>query len=172
MPRARKTRSGDPAQNIQSVPGQRYGEGVAQQALQRNLPAPERTDQEPRPIETSRVTDVNRPNPPREINATRVTDVNRPRSTREIDASRGTDPYGFPPARQVDLSQFIRQLPKNMLSEPAVPGRPLTSGLPVGPGPGPSGIGPSQVMSKYRRVLLQLAASSDNPMIRRLLERN
>jgi hypothetical protein len=42
MPRKRKTMSGDPAQKISSVPGQRYGEGVAQQAMQQAMPAPNR----------------------------------------------------------------------------------------------------------------------------------
>lgn len=42
MPRGKKrtTQSGADAQNIKSVPGQRYGEGVEQQALQRDMPAP------------------------------------------------------------------------------------------------------------------------------------
>ena len=41
MPRKRKTMSGADAQNIASVPGQRYGEGPAQQKLQETLPAPD-----------------------------------------------------------------------------------------------------------------------------------
>jgi len=40
MPRARKTMSGAPAQEIKSVTGQRYGEGVAQAEMQRQMPAP------------------------------------------------------------------------------------------------------------------------------------
>lgn len=43
MPRKRKTMSGDDAQNISSVPGQRYGEGVAQQQMQQAMPAPDRS---------------------------------------------------------------------------------------------------------------------------------
>lgn len=42
MPRKRQTMSGDDAQNIGSVPGRRYGEGVEQQAMQRAMPAPDR----------------------------------------------------------------------------------------------------------------------------------
>lgn len=42
MPRKRMTQSGDDAQNIGSVPGQRYGEGVQQQAMQQAMPAPDR----------------------------------------------------------------------------------------------------------------------------------
>ena len=43
MPRKRKTMSGDDAQTISSVPGQRYGEGVAQQQMQQAMPAPDRS---------------------------------------------------------------------------------------------------------------------------------
>ena len=41
MPRKRKTMSGDPAQKIASVPGQRYGEGQDQQDMQQAMPAPD-----------------------------------------------------------------------------------------------------------------------------------
>ena len=43
MPRGkpRTTQAGDPAQKIASVPGQRYGEGVEQQAMQQAMPAPD-----------------------------------------------------------------------------------------------------------------------------------
>lgn len=43
MPRGKRrtTQSGAPAQAIRSVPGQRYGEGVEQQQLQRAMPAPD-----------------------------------------------------------------------------------------------------------------------------------
>lgn len=43
MPRGKRkyTQSGAPAQKIESVEGQRYGEGVAQQQLQQTLPAPD-----------------------------------------------------------------------------------------------------------------------------------
>lgn len=41
MPRRRKTYSGEAAQRVESVPGQRYGEGVQQAALQRSMPAPD-----------------------------------------------------------------------------------------------------------------------------------
>ena len=41
MPRKRQTQSGAPAQEISSVPGQRYGEGVEQQQMQQAMPAPD-----------------------------------------------------------------------------------------------------------------------------------
>jgi len=40
VPRKQKTISGDPAQKVASVPGQRYGEGVEQQQMQQAMPAP------------------------------------------------------------------------------------------------------------------------------------
>lgn len=45
MPRGkpRRTQTGEDAQNIRSVPGQRYGEGVQQQQLQQAMPAPDRS---------------------------------------------------------------------------------------------------------------------------------
>jgi len=40
MPRAKKTMSGTPGQGVQAIQGQTYGEGVAQENLQRAMPAP------------------------------------------------------------------------------------------------------------------------------------
>lgn len=43
MPRARKTMAGQPGQPVNAVQGQTYGEGVAQENLQRAMPAPQAT---------------------------------------------------------------------------------------------------------------------------------
>ena len=40
MPRAKKTMSGTPGQGVQAIKGQTYGQGVAQEALQRAMPTP------------------------------------------------------------------------------------------------------------------------------------
>lgn len=40
MPRAKKTASGAPAQKIEAIKGQTYGEGLVQKQLQQSLPAP------------------------------------------------------------------------------------------------------------------------------------
>lgn len=40
MPRAKKTMGGAPGQAVNAVKGQTYGQGVAQEALQRAMPAP------------------------------------------------------------------------------------------------------------------------------------
>lgn len=156
MPRARKTLSGDKAQNVKSVPGQRYGEGVAQQGMQKSMPAPQR--QAPIPPQPA-------PLPEPSDQGVRPSPEPTPRIT------RGSDPNGLPYTPE-DMQRFISQLPKNLLTQPAVPGKPLTSGVSIGPGPGPRLSSPGQVMSKYRRTLLQLAAATDNPTIRRMLERN
>lgn len=56
MPRRRKTQSGADAQRIESVAGQRYGEGVAQQQMQRVMPSPNlRNEQLPAPAPSSPV---------------------------------------------------------------------------------------------------------------------
>lgn len=47
MPRKRKTISGADAQNIGSVPGQRYGEGIEQQGMQQAMPAPDLAQGDP-----------------------------------------------------------------------------------------------------------------------------
>jgi len=173
MPRARKTLSGDKAQNVKSVPGQRYGEGVAQQGMQKSMPAPERqAPTPPKPVPLPEPTDQGVRPSPQPVQVTRQTDVGgRPRPEPMPRITRGTDPNGFPYTPE-DMQRFIGQLPKNLLTQPAVPGKPLTSGVPIGPGPGPRLSSPGQVMSKYRRTLLQLAAATDNPTIRRMLERN
>lgn len=40
MPRTRKTPTGAPAQPVQAIPGQEYGRGVQQEAMQRAMPTP------------------------------------------------------------------------------------------------------------------------------------
>ena len=40
MPRAKKTLSNQPAQKVEAIKGQTYGEGLVQKQLQQSLPAP------------------------------------------------------------------------------------------------------------------------------------
>ena len=47
MPRAKKTASGAPAQKIEAIKGQTYGEGVMQERLQQTMPAPNKVAQMP-----------------------------------------------------------------------------------------------------------------------------
>ena len=47
MPRAKKTASGAPAQKIEAIKGQTYGEGVVQERLQQTMPAPNKVAQMP-----------------------------------------------------------------------------------------------------------------------------
>jgi len=69
MPRKRKTMTGADAQEIKSVPGQRYGEGVDQQAMQRAMPAPDNQQPTPPEVLTPTITDpmVDAPSDPGQI---------------------------------------------------------------------------------------------------------
>lgn len=71
MPRRRKTQSGADAQRIESVAGQRYGEGVAQQQMQRAMPSPSLRDEAlPSPPQTAPVPSRNElpaQNPPVDV---------------------------------------------------------------------------------------------------------
>ena len=49
MPRARKTMAGQPAQKINAIKGQEYGQGVVQEKLQRAMPAPATQTKTPPP---------------------------------------------------------------------------------------------------------------------------
>lgn len=105
MPRAKKTQSGDPAQKVQSVTGQRYGEGVAQEQMQKAMPAPN--------AQRSTETTMAPSNAPQRV------------STPQPAPAQMQQP-------QVDPAQFLQQLPKNLLGQPAQ--GPVTAGLPFGPG--------------------------------------
>ena len=105
MPRAKKTQSGDPAQKVESVTGQRYGEGVAQEQMQKAMPAPN--------AQRSTKTTMAPSNAPQRV------------PTPEPALPQMQQP-------QVDPTQFLQQLPKNLLGQPAQ--GPVTAGLPFGPG--------------------------------------
>lgn len=53
MPRAKKTATGKPAQPIQAFTGQQYGQGVAQESLQRAMPTPNEVAGSPKPTPTA-----------------------------------------------------------------------------------------------------------------------
>lgn len=103
MPRGKKTQSGAPAQAVQSVAGQRYGEGQAQAEMQRAMPAPNAQG-----ATASTMAPSNAPSAP----------------------SAPAQPAM--PRQPVDPTQFLQQLPKNLLGQPAQ--GPVTAGLPFGPG--------------------------------------
>jgi hypothetical protein len=49
MPRAKKTLSNQPAQKVEAIKGQTYGEGLVQKQLQQSLPAPNMVGNAPTP---------------------------------------------------------------------------------------------------------------------------
>lgn len=88
MPRAKKTISGAPAQAVKSVPGQRYGEGVQQAAMQQAMPAP----------------NVRQAAPP------------QPAPTQQAMPTAQPAPQAMP-QQPVDVGGFLQQLPKNLLGQ-------------------------------------------------------
>jgi|DEB0MinimDraft_3_1074331.scaffolds.fasta_scaffold03878_3 hypothetical protein len=104
MPRGKKTQSGAPAQKVESVTGQRYGEGQAQTQMQEAMPAPNAQS-----ATQSTMAPSNAPAP-----------------------QRLQQPASAVPQQPVDVGQFLQGLPKNLLGQPDQ--RPVTSGLPFGPG--------------------------------------
>lgn len=143
MPRKRMTRSGDDAQNIGSVPGQRYGEGVEQQAMQQAMPAPDKTGA---PLAAST---VGAPGPATEVNAP-------------------TAPPGMDPAQ---VMQFLAQNNPALLARTQSPDQPVTAGLPMGPGTGPQSLSILQSSTPLARMLTTLTDQTGDPTFRRLAER-
>jgi hypothetical protein len=137
MPRAKKTRSGDPAQKVESVAGQRYGEGVAQQQMQQAMPAPNRAAA---PMPGSNV------------------------------VTAGTQPAA-PPRDMAAVQQMLQQLPTNMMRRPTQNARPVTHGLPTGPGAGPEVLQRFQSRVPALQVYEALARVSDDPLYKDILAR-
>lgn len=144
MPRGKKTQSGDPAQKVESVTGQRYGEGVAQEQMQKAMPAPnaQRTTQ-------SAMAPSNAPAPQQ--------------------PQQAPQPQQPAPRQPVDVGQFLQQLPKNLLAQQDQ--RPVTSGLPFGPGNNdmPNLRTPANRLNVD--MLQRMFDMTGNPRIRSLLER-
>lgn len=110
MPRKNKTQGGDNAQKIKSVPGQRYGEGVQQQALQRQMPAPDLVSQ------TSQA----------------LSAASAPAAPQE------EQPVVTPAQNYAAQLAAARQVTgAGLLAAPTTrPDEPVTAGLTLGPGPG------------------------------------
>ncbi len=150
MPRTRKTQSGERAQNIQSVAGQRYGEGVASAELQRQMPTPDLA-RAVRPVATSA---------PVQGGA----------------APAPAAPAAPPPSPQ---EQWLAQLeaakatpggPGLLAMASQRPNEPVTAGLPVGPGAGPGALRPLS-MTPAGRFYRDLAQKSGDPYWERLAQR-
>lgn len=142
MPRARKTQSGDKAQKIESVAGQRYGEGVEQQAMQRAMPAPNVRARE----ESMRSVPVA---------------ANQP--------GMGVEQTVRAPA--VNPMDFLAALPRNTLNTPTQNTRPVTNGLVQGPGGGPEVLRPFAQAAPSLRAVMRLAERTGDPVFEQILRR-
>lgn len=140
MPRKRQTRTGEDAQNIKSVPGVRYGEGVEQQAMQRAMPAP---DSAGAPIAAAAPMPESMPIPP------------------------GAVPTAPDPAM---VSQYLSQNAPNLFAGTQRPDEPITAGLASGPGPGPDSLALNRNQTPLSRYLQNLAAETGNSKWDRLRE--
>jgi hypothetical protein len=142
MPRRRKTMTGADAQSIGSVPGQRYGEGVAQQEMQRAMPAPDGMGSDaPMP-------DVEPAVPSMDVGAPQVS---------------AADPGA--------LQEFLGGHNPRLLSGSSRPDEPVTAGLMQGPGPGPAMTGIASMPTPVRRTLMNLAEQTGNPRWREIAQR-
>lgn len=138
MPRAKKTPLGAPAQKIQAVPGQTYGEGVRQEALQKAMPAP----------------NVPGPTAP-------TGQVQAPRQS----AQQAVSPEQ---RQQQNFARIVEALRGSggMLRQPDDrPKSPVTAGLPIGPGPGPEVLGQGNRMGN---TLRRLAIQTNDPLFAEL----
>ena len=174
MPRKRKTLSGDAAQNIKSVPGQRYGENINQQAMQRSMPAPQRqAPTPPRPVPLPEPSDQGVRPSPQPARVFKGSDPKRRNTAQPIPSrllvdrgTRDTSAMGS----SMSLQDLLANIPRGTLRQQGVAGNTLTNGISIGPGSGPNPVSPTQAMSNYYRVLLNLAQRTNNPMIRSMLE--
>lgn len=108
MPRARKTLSGAKAMGVVDVPGQMYGKGVEQQALQKAMPAPQA--QQPKAV------------PP------------QPARQRQVPAAA---PAPNAEASMANAMAALRGKIGFLANDTEVPDEPVTAGMRRGPGPGP-----------------------------------
>lgn len=142
MPRRKKTMSGDAPQKVQSVPGQRYGEGVGQEQMQQALPAPLRSRQ-PAPVT------------PVPSNVQIGANVREPQQAAPMDSG---------------IAELLNNVPKNILRQPGNSANIPTAGVSVGPGRGPNVGYMGGNMTPYKRTLMTLAMNTNNPLIRQMWE--
>ena len=147
MPRKRQTQSGAPAQNIRSVPGQRYGEGQAQQAMQRQMPAPDLVRQNSQAL------------------AQRSAPVAAPPAATGQPMMSPEDRYA------ATLAAAKQTAGAGLLAQGTTrPGEPVTAGLPIGPGPGPEALQPMG-NTPTGQFFAQVARLTGNPYYEQLARR-
>lgn len=146
MPRGKKrtTQTGADAQTIGSVPGQRYGEGVEQQALQRAMPAPQ--------VDQGLPDGQNAPRP----------------SSRPSVAAQPPEPAGPDMAA---VQQYLAQNNPRLFDATQRPDEPVMTGLPMGPGAGPEVLAGAGARAPLARFMNDLAAQTGNAKWRHLAER-
>ena len=147
MPRKKKpnpmTQSGAPAQQVKSVPGQRYGEGVAMQQLQESMPTPNNMAVEQRAVRVP-ATQPQTPAP---------------------------QPQPVATSQQVSPQEYLAGLNAGLLQQPPSAEKPLTFGLAGGPGAGPSAVQPYMQSSNTARHLERMYRRTNDPIFRKLLDR-
>lgn len=142
MPRAKKTNVGAPAQKIDAIKGQTYGEGVRQESLQRAMPAPNMQAIAPQPTaapmsQSAPVTTAATP-----------TQQQAPRMTQE------------------DVVNRLRSAGGVLSAADDRPDLPVTDGLSTGPGRGPEAL--MRQPNRSGRLFRQLSIQTGDPIFAEL----
>lgn len=160
MPRAKnkgnpqhRTATGEPAQRIASVPGQRYGEGVQMQQLQQTMPAPQVV--QPATVPPGGGGGAAAPSAP-------VAAAPAPTAGAPAPAS---------PPDLLAIAQEMRGRAGLLTAPTARPNEPITAGLPSGPGPGPEAL-LMRRGSPTADVLTRLAQDTGDSYLLDLLSRS
>lgn len=143
MPRAKKTMSGAPGQGVQAIQGQTYGEGVAQERLQKAMPAPN-------------------------ISETRATPqtISTPETTSATTSSRS--PQQQRPRMGIeDIQKLVAGLGGTLTAPDDRPNVPFTTGLQNGPSPSIS-LPTSTRNFKTVETFRQLTVSTGDPIFSEL----
>lgn len=141
MPRARKTQSGAPAMAMASIPGQQYGAGVEQQALQKAMPAPK--SQTPQVVARA--------------------------AAQQAAASQGQQPAGGA-APLAQLAAQLKGRVGIMGAPTARPEEPVTQGLSRGLGAGPEVLG-MRMKSPLGEMMRAVARQTGDPMLAMLADK-
>jgi hypothetical protein len=127
MPRAKKTPQGSPGQAVQAIPGQTYGQGKQQEALQKAMPAP----------------NVQASTPSARPTAQPTQQMEAPQPVRQ-------------PVSMAEISNALQGM-GGVLREPDDrPTTPVSDGLSVGPGRGPEALQrTTRLGNTLRRLAMQ-----------------
>lgn len=150
MPRKRKTQTGMAAQPIQAVPGTGYGQGIKQEMLARQMPAPN-------------------------VRAGAVAPQSVPmRPEASPVAAPAPQPVVQAAPQRPDLMAIAQQLrgQAGLLERPTQrPNEPVTAGLNVGPGPGREALA-QPYGSPLADMMMQLARATGDPYFTDLAQRS